>query len=82
MSNNGDMPAGVCPDVYHENGQIETGPGGLTKREHFAALAMQGLLASGRYPACNDMSEEAWAAADSMLWAQEHLARIEKEHAK
>ena len=76
MSNNGDMPAMPLANADLGLGGNDSG---LTKREHFAALAMQGLLASGRYPACNDMSEEAWAAADSMLWAQEHLARIEKE---
>ena len=70
MSNNGDMPAGVCPDVYHENGQIETGHGGLTKREHFAALAMQGLLAcEDRRP--EGLIREAVEHADALLAALE-----------
>jgi hypothetical protein len=44
---------------------------GLTKREHFAGLAMQGLLASGEYNACDGTAEQAWNAADSLLYMQD-----------
>jgi hypothetical protein len=38
--NNGDKPAHPANQGWHTDG-------GLTKREHFTAMAMQGLLASG-----------------------------------
>ena len=42
--NNGDKPAApVKPEVINGNHQVYFG---LTKREHFAALAMEGLLAN------------------------------------
>ncbi|WP_417436467.1 hypothetical protein [Idiomarina abyssalis] len=44
---------------------------GLTKREYFAGLAMQGLLASGKFQVDGELSREAWSAADQMLWQQE-----------
>jgi len=41
---NGDKPASpVKPVVIHGNHQVYLG---LTKRDHFAAMAMQGLLAA------------------------------------
>lgn len=42
---------------------------GLTKREHFAALAMQGLIARGEMIDDN-LAREAWGAADSMMYVQ------------
>jgi len=52
--NNGDMPAAPQHGRHgqHEGFDILTtsmdyGSTGLTKREHFAAIAMQGLLAGG-----------------------------------
>lgn len=45
MNNNQDEPAFPTCDVLHPNGQIQYGSIGLTKREYFAAMAMQGLLA-------------------------------------
>lgn len=45
MDNNGNQPAFATPEVdtpdYRHPGQI-----GLTKREYFAAMAMQGLCAT------------------------------------
>lgn len=43
---------------------------GLTKREHFAGLAMQGLL-FGRQVNVGDLAKEALAAADALLAALE-----------
>jgi hypothetical protein len=62
---NADLPA--MPFVEN-NGYVWTG---LTKREHFAGLAMNGMLSSGLSPIDEDMSRAAWAAADYMLNAQE-----------
>jgi len=65
--NNSDMPAmpfvegdGACSVAM-----------GLSKREYFAARAMQGLLSSGNFHATDSMAEEAWGAADCMLFMQE-----------
>lgn len=53
------------PDVYHPNGQIEYGALGLTKREYFAGVALQGLLVD---PNRSDIyAREAVAYADALL---------------
>ena len=76
--NNSDMPAGVCPDVHHANGQLEYGHSGLTKREHFAGLAMQGMLAGS-----NDWSLDVnHCASESVRQADALLAALEQEQAK
>lgn len=51
---------------------------GLTRREWLAGMAMQGLLASGKFQVDGEMSREAWSAADQMLWQQERDADIER----
>jgi hypothetical protein len=75
--NNKDMPA--MPQPIASNGvdfidarEYDPCNGGLTKREHFAGLAMQGLLAGGY---CMDdpqnrlsnVPSEAMALADALL---------------
>jgi hypothetical protein len=49
---NADMPAMPCDDIVirDENGNLYGAPitsGGLTKREHIAAMAMQGFISAG-----------------------------------
>lgn len=52
-----------CGDKFYQ---------GITKREHFAALAMQGLLSSGaRWDSIEVMSGDALKAADALLSALE-----------
>ena len=66
--NNGDKPASPI-DVYIADGWY-----GNTKREHFAAMAMQGLLANNKSTGENlykDMAEVAVFAADALLAALE-----------
>jgi hypothetical protein len=46
MSNHGDEPA--YPVQWQIDGQAVAKPG-MTLREHYAGLAMQGLLAGGRF---------------------------------
>lgn len=55
MKKNADLPASPCGQKWKQQNQYggdyvecSRGPlyGGLTKREHFAAMAMQGILAS------------------------------------
>ncbi len=52
--NNGNMPAYACEIIEKTQNAMGTGTKrvtyrGLTKREHFAGLAMQGILASKYY---------------------------------
>lgn len=73
--NNGDMPAIPCDDIVRrdDNGNLYGAPissGGLTKREHFAAMAMQGLLVNMGRNEFNDsgaVSSEAVKQADALL---------------
>jgi len=74
--NNSDMPAMPYTE-YDKDGNLPTG---LTKREYFAGLAMQGLLASGKLHVCDTLSEQAWDAADNLLYVQRLQA--EQEQAK
>lgn len=50
---NGDKPAYPCSQSDHESG----GYTGLTKREYFASVAMQGLLSNPEY--IKDLMENA-----------------------
>lgn len=38
-------PAFPIPDTYHPNGQIEYGANGMSLRDWFAGMALQGILA-------------------------------------
>lgn len=51
MSNdNAIAPAFAIPTIVNANGDVQPGANGLTKREYFAAMAMQGLLANAGGP--------------------------------
>ncbi len=69
---NADKPANpVKPEVIQGNQQVYTG---LTKREHFAAMAMQGLCADsipGGHHLPRNLSVEAVQHADALLEALE-----------
>ena len=73
--NNGDMPAIPCDDIVRrdDNGNLYGAPissAGLTKREHFAVLAMQGLMHSdtvGWRNWDNDLAMSSVQAADALL---------------
>ncbi len=45
MTNSNDL-AFARPTFYHPEGGVSHSQDGCTKREHFAAMAMQGLLAN------------------------------------
>ena len=78
---NADKPSTAQPvtlDAYCFNGDItvasdhDTDYMGLTKREHFAGLAMQGLLAQSDGPrSVKEMAFESLAMADALLKALE-----------
>lgn len=57
--NNAEQPA--FPDNWDA-----TRPG-LTKREYFAAMAMQGLLSKDRLPTYDEVANYALAQADALL---------------
>lgn len=72
-----DDPAGLGRGILHQ--------GGLTKREMFAAMAMQGILASGEYnwilhhqQVRNEAVELHWAG-NAIRVADALLAELEKE---
>jgi hypothetical protein len=72
--NNSDMPAMPQPIAGNEDGVIDTSEydpsnAGLTKREHFAGLAMQGFIASGYYNSNAPVftADSAVRAADALL---------------
>jgi len=60
---NGDKPAIPCTIEQDSMGRnaIQVVMSGLSKREYFAAMAMQGLLANGNpwtFKECVDMADE------------------------
>ena len=76
--NNADMPAMAQPVTSDENGEItiaadyDTDYMGLTKREHFAGLAMQGLMSDeAGYLKWSDLAKDSVAVADALLKALE-----------
>jgi hypothetical protein len=74
---NADMPAMPQPIAANNHEVIDTTEyssenGGLTKREHFAALAMQGILSNKCYEPprrirIEGMAKDAVMAADELL---------------
>ena len=64
--NNADKPA--MPSPHFENDYLQ----GLTKREHFAGLAMQGLMSDeDEYLQWSDLAKDSVAVADALLKALE-----------
>tara|TARA_R110000737_G_scaffold230712_3_gene244233 strand:- start:2331 stop:2540 length:210 start_codon:yes stop_codon:yes gene_type:complete len=63
--NNADRPVMPVPRL-----QYSTDMSGLTKREHFAGLAMQGLVAQSYIPrSVKELAFESLAMADALLKA-------------
>ena len=58
---------------YHGGGGKWTNEGGLTKREHFASLALQGLLAC-----TNVYTIPGWAAETAVKCADALIAELAK----
>ena len=79
---NSDMPAMPLNSDEHADGfmnrqSIAITTAGLTKREHFAGLAMQGMLTNP----C-DYSKPEHAAHDAIMYADALLAALEQDQAK
>ena len=81
MSTNDGGPAYPVPDTIHGNGQIQYGSNGMSLRDHFAGLAMQGALITSMSLGEIDAAERAqcldraaglfYEMADAMLRARE-----------
>ena len=72
---NADMPAmPVTEEDYNAAGDyVLMQRGGLTKREYFAAMAMQGLCCREGYGSMEDVAHDALAVANALL------AELDKE---
>jgi hypothetical protein len=69
MENNktfGNSPAFSKPAFYHPDGAIDLPNNGLTKREYFAAIALQGLLANDS-GLITSKARDAVKAADALI---------------
>lgn len=73
-------PAFPVPDSHHANGQVQYGCNGMSKREWFAGMALQGWLASfGPDDGCSSSGTKAAIAKQSYEFADAMLAALEKE---
>lgn len=71
--NNADQP--INPHLVHtHSGEVQEYYKGLTKREHFAAMAMQGLLSN---PSQIDTTNFEWVAQHATGYADELLTQLE-----
>ena len=69
--NNADMPAMPHDIVFGKGYPLNYDPTGLTKREHFAGLAMQGILADFSNKDIPRCAAKAVEFADALLKALE-----------
>jgi hypothetical protein len=74
---NSDMPAMPTSVTTTLSGGIHYGEPGLTKREYFAGLAMQGIYANSQEN--SPAGDFAWTAVDAVKAADALLAELEKE---
>jgi hypothetical protein len=63
------MPVNFNPNIHGNNGTVwPVDYYGLTKREYFAALAMQGLISNAKdYHTFSNLASDAVACADALL---------------
>ena len=77
------QPAFPIPDFVNGNGDVQPGSIGLTKREYFAAMAMQGILChkgiSWKISQEKEVLIELTTAKDAIAEADALLAELEKE---
>ena len=72
---NANTPAFGCIAMTDTNGYHGSG---LSKREYFAGLAMQGILANHDMIAGGDEKTIHWTAVKSVLFADELLKQLEQ----
>lgn len=76
---NADMPANACGvDQDHHNPGQSPAFAGLSKREHFAGLAMQALI-SGQMASGEDYPIRENVSANAVAYADAILAELEKQ---
>lgn len=63
-------PAFATPGVQYGNGEWDNGHAGLTKREYFAAKAMEGYIAAGSsgMPDAKNIATLAVETADRLIY--------------
>lgn len=66
-THNGNDPAYSSPSFVSPQGDIAWGAPGLTKRELFAAMAMQGRLSSGGWERVVEVAKDSVFFADALL---------------
>lgn len=77
---NKDQPAFPLSKEMCEASEVETYPYGLTKREYFAAKAMQGIISTNEmFPSMAAMIFEERAAKMAVRMADELLKALENE---
>ena len=74
MSNNNGGLVFSVSDTYHPIGRVEYGATGMTLRDYFAAMAMQGMFAADTAKSTISIGNKtrlAYEMADAMLVARE-----------
>lgn len=66
-THNGNDPAYSSPSFVSPQGDIAWGAPGLTKRELFAAMALQGRLSSGGWESVEEVAKDSVFFADALL---------------
>ncbi len=74
INENGDLPAASLHPATNPHGASA----GLTKREHFAALAMQGLLANSYGDSWNREQKITQVAKQAIEYTDELLKQLEQ----
>jgi hypothetical protein len=74
-------PAFPVPDSHYANGQVQYGSNGMTLRDYFAAMALQGIMVGFHDHSYNAQTCAviAYDVADAMLEAREQSASKEAE---
>ena len=76
--NNADMPANVVPEEHWDR-SLSAPATGLTKREHFAGLALQGFLANNEAVQSTEGERMVdFIATCSVAYADALLAKLDK----
>ena len=73
---NGDKPINPLLDLNED----KSGLWGLTKREYFAGLAMQGLLAQGTWSSDEVLCRSSIEAADELLKQLNNITDDKEKH--
>ena len=60
-------PAFPVPDSHHANGQVQYGTNGMTLRQWYAGMALQGLCANPELTSAEGKAQSAFQKADDML---------------